>query len=315
MSSFNFVHSRHRQGFTLVELLVVIAIIGVLIALLLPAVQQAREAARRMDCTNKLKQIGLACHMHHDTYGVLPPGNVGVVSNTAADESIWAIYLLPFIEQKALYDSANFKAGFGGGNAANELVTGAKLEAYLCPSDTPVDNWLNFAAHRSYVANNGIGPGREGDASHANIRPRAEKGVMFCDSKLRLADLTDGTTNTAMMTEIINVPAAGTTGDQRGSNYSEGAYYHHNYTPGDSTPDQTRNGHCVSTTFAPCVGVFNGYWDRQLRTTARSNHPGGVNLLAGDGSVHFVGETIELNVWRSLGTPQAINGEVLFTGF
>ena len=129
-----------RSGFTLIELLVVIAIIAVLIALLLPAVQAAREAARRMQCTNNLKQIGLAMHGYHDQQGTLPPGIKGCCWGS------WLVYVLPFVEQQSLFNAWNsvgddrYDGSIQGGmfrydGVANITVVSTRINAYLCPSD------------------------------------------------------------------------------------------------------------------------------------------------------------------------------------
>src|SRR5437867_8683736 len=128
------------RGFTLVELLVVIAIIGVLVALLLPAVQAAREAARRQSCLNNLKQIALACHNYHDTWQKLPAGAEGGVSTNVDDGFGWGLAILPFIEQKALFEQIN-PNGQGGAlgayqRANNRPIPGGEtsLKVYRCPS-------------------------------------------------------------------------------------------------------------------------------------------------------------------------------------
>lgn len=147
---------RGKKGFTLVELLVVIAIIGILVSLLLPAVQAAREAARRMQCGNNLKQIGVAMHNYHDTYKTLPPGtiNPGIASNRPTMVAIrnnilnhtGHMLILPFMEQQPLHDAINFNIASGGFNRAGGTLTGgwpnpnqalmkAKIPSYLCPSD------------------------------------------------------------------------------------------------------------------------------------------------------------------------------------
>jgi len=144
---------KHRVGFTLVELLVVIAIIGILVALLLPAVQAAREAARRTQCTNNLKQLGLALHNYHDTYKSFPARGVFGAANTGppmrAYHHTWIEAILPFIEQQPLYDSVNHNAPVWG-----QPIVGTAVPAILCPSDSTAPDspaqskniaWTNYA--------------------------------------------------------------------------------------------------------------------------------------------------------------------------
>ena len=121
----------------------------------------------------------------------------------------------------------------------------------------------------------------------------------------------DGTTNTAMISEVRAVPGD----DFRGVlHYPEGPLYHHNYTPNSLVPDEIRTTMCVDTEQAPCVGTFTSWDTRVMIMTARSYHPGGVNVLMGDGSVHFINDSISLNLWQALSTPQQVTGEVLVTG-
>ena len=153
---------RRRRGFTLIELLVVIAIIAVLIALLLPAVQSAREAARRIQCTNNLKQIGLAMHNYHDTHGTLPPGCKGGQWGT------WLVFTLPYVEQQNLYNAWNFNGHtrvpalaslYSYQGAGNTTVTTTRVAAYYCPSDgnnSTLQGLSQFAiTSQNYVANFG----------------------------------------------------------------------------------------------------------------------------------------------------------------
>src|SRR5262245_14174517 len=158
---------RERPGFTLIELLVVIAIIGVLIALLLPAVQQAREAARRIQCTNNLKQIALASHNYHDANGVFPPVRKGCCWGT------WNIFLLPYIEQTAAFNAWNTAGNNVVGpdgthryfGVVNQTVANMNISAYLCPSDSGTNSANPIARtvagvqyicrFRNYVANMG----------------------------------------------------------------------------------------------------------------------------------------------------------------
>ena len=157
---------RHAKGFTLVELLVVIAIIGVLIALLLPAVQQAREAARRMQCSNNLKQIGLALHNYHETFESLPMGN-----SSYQDWGIsWMPALLPYVEQGALYDKFDFDtlgANYGYSNQCNNLGNDAKtlIDVFMCPS-SPLPKRVTSTCAGSMVASY---VGISGAANDANF--------------------------------------------------------------------------------------------------------------------------------------------------
>ena len=127
-----------RCGFTLVELLVVITIIGILIALLLPAVQSAREAARRMQCQNNLKQLALAVHGYHDVHGVLPASKIQYGANSGYDRLMaWTVAILPFVEQQALYDlwDSNVSQNAPGLNNGNRIVRSTHLPLHTCPTD------------------------------------------------------------------------------------------------------------------------------------------------------------------------------------
>ena len=292
------------RGFTLVELLVVIAIIGILIALLLPAVQAAREAARRSECTNNLKQIGLGLHMHHDQKKRFPPG--GVAAPQTVHDSTWITAILRYIEEVSLDDQIDWlNDSFGSGNHPVQRVT---LTLFQCPSDVnpkPCDTYGLSMARGNYVANNGIGPMAEWQG---NVKlTRDEGGVFYMNSDLAMADLIDGTTNTAMVSEIRVVRD---TTDGRGIlHYVENPIYHHNFTPNSLVPDEIRSAWCLTTPQAPCIGTFPAWNSRALIMTARSNHPGGVNLLLCDGRVTFVSETIDLAIWQALCTPKAAPGE------
>ncbi|MEX0792292.1 MAG: DUF1559 domain-containing protein [Pirellulaceae bacterium] len=215
-------HSLSRpqsRGFTLVELLVVIAIIGVLVALLLPAVQQAREAARRMQCKNNLKQIGLAMHNYHDTFLVFPPAALAIRNdgtNVLPSESNpgrtdmaggwgWGTFILPFIEQSALHEQLNPR----GNNfpAAPTPLTRTVIPGFQCPSEASPD--LHFAlamggdgtgdghARSSYVAVSGSGD----NADFANSSPMQSRGMFTYNSNVKMRDVLDGTSNTMMVAE------------------------------------------------------------------------------------------------------------------
>lgn len=318
-----------KHGFTLVELLVVITIIGILIALLLPAVQAAREAARRTQCANNLKQIGLAMHLHHDRQGRLPYGLLFKNSAAHLDESTWVFWILPYIEQQPLFDLADPNGEYGFGMAApdwggyNRNITMTALPNLACPSNPPLSPnaiWQASYARGTYAANNGFGPmadsrtpllARTSAGSDSNGNTNVF-GVFYLNSETRFADFKNGTSNTMMVAEIAAVNGE----DERGVMfYPEGAMYHYNYTPNSSTPDNIRTGMCVNDSNAPCTGTFPAANSRSVVMTSRSYHPGGVQVLLGDGSVHFVNNSVALKIWQAVGNPNPPTNNFLFTGF
>ena len=273
---------RFCRGFTLVELLVVITIIGILIALLLPAVQAAREAARRSQCVNNLKQIGLGLHLHAESKGFLPDGHywkAGSDGNTDGDEATWITYLLPYVEQSGLAAAIDLSKGFGCGD--NATVISTALPLFECPSADPVKfqrAWVSIPpgwARGSYAANNGIGPMRESTTDDLPLhRPavtvggtsfKNEGGVFYMNSQMPLANITDGLSNTAFVSEV----SGASPDDERGTlHYPEGPLYQHNYTPNSNTPDGLEDGCCVSVPNAPCTVAFASWNPRVLTITA-----------------------------------------------
>jgi len=300
-----------RHAFTLFELLVVIAIIGLLVALLLPAIQAAREAARRSQCLNNLRQIGVALHLHHDAKGRFPPGHYcdkAGCGNNGGSESTWVTWLLPFLEQEALWDRIDWQHGFGHSPLYNAEIHANTPPVMLCPSSAAgrPSAFLDAYTRGSYAANNGTGPMRESDIYHAPVQRPA--GVFYLNSWLNISRILDGTSNTAFVSELRLVDHSQ---DFRGVlHYPEGPLYHHNQTPNSLVPDQIRHAHCVNDPWAPCVGTFVAWIPRYMTMTARSYHPGGVNLLMGDGHVRFVSESVSLGVWQAAGTPVAAPNEM-----
>ena len=302
---------RRRSGFTLVELLVVIAIIGILVALLLPAVQAARAAAARSSCSNNLKQLGLGQHNFLSTYKRFTPGYqyagnyFGGGFNANSNEHTWVTVLLPYIEQDNLYKQINWNLNFGAQPNANEIISRTPLAMMTCPSDLEPDIALGSYMKGNYVANYGIGPWIN---NHTNPTPEnttTAPGPIGTNS--RNANIIDGLSNTAMMSEVIRTPG----NDFRGVlHYPEGPLYTHNRTPGDLTPDEIRSSLCNSQPYAPCTGAFPDWSTRRMIVTARSRHPGGVQMLLCDGSVRFVSKTISLAIWSALSTVSAQAGEV-----
>ena len=304
-----------RTGFTLVELLVVIAIIGILIALLLPAVQAAREAARRAQCSNNLKQIVLALHNYHDSHKSFPSGTIWAFGPYGPMGPTWIGMSLPYLEQKPLADMIDKRYGFGGAAGPNMEVARQGIPTFLCPSDqeqpnaNPMPDYPEGAyAKGNYAGNNGVGPQQHGPDPMCNACDEPRKaGIFMPNSKTSIATITDGTSNTAIVSELLKGPTGGWQGVMH---YWEGPMYQHDRTPNTSIPDEIRYGWCGTLrTFAPCIETYNYHEDAKLILSARSRHPGGVQVGLADGSVRFASDTIDLVTWQNLGTPD--DGHVL----
>jgi prepilin-type N-terminal cleavage/methylation domain-containing protein len=308
------------RGFTLVELLVVIAIIGILIALMLPAVQSAREAARRLQCQNHLKQLGVAVLNYESSHQILPPSATFPVLPPDVDTTTvhwrnWVIMILPFIEQEALHDSFNFSVPIS--DAANRQQRGTPLAAMLCPSDggskrEPFgssgegDNW----ARGNYGANGSLG------AYHTSWRPAAgptaprwndrwSRGVMGVNASVTMGDIKDGTSQTIMLEELRTGLAAA---DRRGVWALSG--------PGSSSvwmhgSDDAVGPNCcagASDNIAGCgdiiAAVGQDTLDRECMTCCngcsstqagpRSQHVEGIYVCMCDGSVRFISRFVEM---------------------
>ncbi|MFI4875300.1 MAG: DUF1559 domain-containing protein [Blastopirellula sp. JB062] len=319
-----------RHAFTLVELLVVIAIIGVLIALLLPAVQQAREAARRLQCQSHMKQFGLAMHNYHDTYRVLPPSyidnnpeqNSGIDTSENLNGLGWGTLLLPFVEQSALHDqigvetnnfTQNWLDSNGDGTAAvNDAIAAAKIAVPLfqCPTDTSdgINPKKSNFGTSNYLVNAGTGGGSPYGVSAEGVR----NGVFFASSKKRLADITDGTSNTIFISERTTEDDK--VGSCRGSNCLwEGGLWigPRKYSSVLSIASglqmvdvEFMGGGSTAYLINGSLSVTWGY-----AYNASSLHPGGVQIVLGDGSVRFLTEHVSLPTYRRLMLPQ--DGEVV----
>lgn len=298
---------RFRHGFTLVELLVVIAIIGVLVALLLPAVQQAREAARRMQCTNNLKQWALASHNFADiNKGFMPLGamnSLGTVENNQSYQRItWPVFLWPFIEQSALADQYDFTKPFY--QSPNIETHRVFVPGYYCPSDktnvTQDQNDTYWRVMGNYVTNMGNTHLHQNATDQANFTG-SPFGVRHM---YRFADLLDGTSNTVGFSEII-IASPGKLDDNRGDmlNDEGSPGFMSINTPNSSVPDQCRA--CTVRTTDPTTAEYRRMpcqvisSNQEYQIAARSNHPGGVVVSMMDGSVRFVPETVSQNVWTA----------------
>jgi prepilin-type N-terminal cleavage/methylation domain-containing protein len=188
-----------RKAFALIELLVVLAILAVLIALLVPAVQKVREAANRIKCTNNLKQLGLALHSYHDSHGALPPGVVADSSDLRNGRHSGLVFLLPHLEQQALYD--RYQLGLSWKDPANRTVAQTRVAGFLCPSgpnQVPQDGGLPGAA-TDYAFSKGAQAYLCGNGA-----VRLGAGLFDVNSARRLADIRDGTSQTFAMGEAVS---------------------------------------------------------------------------------------------------------------
>jgi prepilin-type N-terminal cleavage/methylation domain-containing protein len=336
-----------RTGFTLIELLVVIAIISVLIALLLPAVQAAREAARRIQCTNNLKQMGLGLHNYEGIAGAFPPSNIAGYFNGVYSYNGFSVHarILPFMEQGVAFNSINFF--FTHRTVQNSTVVGLALTCFLCPSDPNIGGLTAFPSgvnarvpcygfnEGDWFVWNALAPGG------TNNPPSKNRGVFGPNQSRRLAEFTDGTSQTVVATDVkalnpfcqvggqfsetdLNTPSA-----PLPSPYLDPLVVATEYTSvaacNDVPPGQ---GHTawvdgntqetgMTTAFPPNKAAINptSHADLDILTllisknqpvwgaiTARSYHPGGVDALLADGSVRFVKSTVDAATWRALGT-------------
>jgi prepilin-type N-terminal cleavage/methylation domain-containing protein/prepilin-type processing-associated H-X9-DG protein len=287
---------RRSFGFTLVELLVVVAIIGVLVALLLPAVQQARESARRMRCANNLKQMGLAVHNYVDTYKSIPIGHMyrgafdGNVNNAWGGTGFgWGTAILPYVEQIGLYRQFDQRLPVSNRNKSQNLTLAqTPLVIFTCPSDLKPKNWNDGAvtnsATSSYKACGSSYNGWTGDAIGASANRDRFNGLFDRDNRagsLRFAEITDGTSNQFMIAECRWKM------DNNGRN--RGRIF--------GSTDQPGWAQGASNAM-----MLNGRWqinwtapegNPQPHRTSGSNHPGGAQFVLADGSVRLISETIQ----------------------
>lgn len=324
---------RGPAGFTLVELLVVIAIIGILVALLLPAVQAAREAARRTDCTNRMKQLGIALLNYELTNKRLPKGSQGRDTSSATlaytgnspTRIAFALSLFPFLEEGAQFDQYDFTRNFMSAISDPDSPFTKPQPAFTCPSDEPQRTLLCDGGNaKDFKGNYGVnwGPGtyvcqlpggacNSPDAFAAygiEIRTRPwdfQFAPFHVDYGAKLAQVTDGTSKTFAMMEMVQIPESEGVCDRRGRIWNDdfGCYQiNTRWTPnGKGEKDQSA---CATTLEAfPCVNVGDtGGSPTNATLRSRSRHPGGVNAMRLDGSVSLVNDDIDIDTWQALST-------------
>ncbi len=307
-------HRRLPRAFTLVELLVVIAIIGILVGLLLPAVQAAREAARRMQCSNNVKQTSLACHNYESAFRTFPPG--GIVSYTPArlaamtaanfcttgsnrTQAPWTVLILPFLEETNLYNRFDFSRTFTGssnirGQLPNSELFFTVMSKYQCPSDP---DSTSTVYNGNYLGVQGGGPttgvGSAPCSTQGGTRVFFQNGMIYANSKVTHGSIPDGTTNTFLIGESRYMP---TPRMRNGGPHA-----------GWASSLKADNRFAVPLTFAGAVLQINA--QRRMgppdgfafvSRIFGSMHVGGCHFGLADGSVQFISESIDINTYRLL---------------
>lgn len=319
---------KRAGGFTLVELLVVIAIIGVLVAMLLPAVQSARESARRASCSNNLRQLGIAAQNFHSSQNAFPAGADSKASPDFPGNPWnfyrWSTfaYLAPYLEESNVVDALDLNVPlYGPGNAVtarNAYGVALRIGLFLCPSDDGHNISVQFGP-LNYAAC--TGSGINGGS------PIKADGICYTNSRTRMSQITDGASHTVLMSESILGPHNGSAvlkdpqfdykfalaapltdnicnltpqwniQDGRGFAWVNGEFrcglYNHYYTPNQNVPD------CLGTLIG---GTLETIYTAHGWRAARSMHSGGVNVLLVDGSVRFFEDRVDPPVWRALST-------------
>jgi prepilin-type N-terminal cleavage/methylation domain-containing protein len=313
---------KRRSGFTLVELLVVIAIIGILVALLLPAVQAAREAARRTQCLNNLKQLGLALHNYHDSRRSFP---AGASPNVTAYN--WRVAIWPFTEQQALYDQCDtswqgqgsFLAPYTAGTGKNIILQNIKVPSFNCPSSPcPLigkpgteQTWSGGNPQLAdYVGIGGAYPDPSGRSSTSNYDGGmySASGILNAGIYTGMQDILDGTSNVMMVGEnsTFTRQNANNTGpllDLRSNYYGAWGGFTFNTNPWGGAPDTWSTG-VVTIRYKPNLhGTPAGAvhtWEPNL--PLRSAHPGFTNMVLGDASTRGLADSVDFTVLQYLAT-------------
>jgi prepilin-type N-terminal cleavage/methylation domain-containing protein/prepilin-type processing-associated H-X9-DG protein len=313
------VSTRRREAFTLVELLVVIAIIGILVAMLLPAIQAAREAARRAGCQNNIRQWGLAMHNFHSARNKLPEGN------RVNPRRVWVVYTWPYVEDQTHYILFDQKVHFhqepNTYQKKTDGIYAKQVPIYYCPSDRPgalwqgddfwrsrgnwVINWGHLAMPSCGVPCPAYSPPDSTWSPSLGLAPFGFKDYVSRDQPRQASfkDFTDGTSHTMLMSEVI-MATPDEQFDIRGDMLNDDSpctMYMTINTPNSGTDVSPFQPPTPSAENPPYTNVGANYSHK----AARSRHPGGVNVVMADCSVRFVTDDVALSTWRALGT---ING-------
>jgi prepilin-type N-terminal cleavage/methylation domain-containing protein len=332
---------KKRTGFTLIELLVVIAIIAILVALLLPAVQQAREAARRSQCKNNLKQLGVALHNYLDTHSAMPPGaTIDLSVGSTGNNTSWGVHgrILPFISASNLANEIDLSQAWD----TQLAISGIKVGVFACPSDPKSDLARDPGSGRPILYPTTYGFNYGTWFVFNPVTGATGDGIFYPNSRTRDSSITDGMSNTLAAAEvkawtdytrnggpvstavpgsIADVEAAVASGVQyKGTGHTEwpDGRVHHTGVTVTLTPNSlvqySTGGNIVDADYNSWQEGRNGITGSPTYAaiTSRSHHSGSVNIFLADGSSRSVGDTVELSIWRALGT---VRGEELLGDF
>jgi prepilin-type N-terminal cleavage/methylation domain-containing protein/prepilin-type processing-associated H-X9-DG protein len=302
----------HRRGFTLVELLATIAIIGLLIGLLLPAVQSARESGRRTSCMNKIRQLSLACQQYNTQNGAFPPGGIVRLAATLTDQERcvlsdssgtaggppWTVPILPFLDGKSQYDSydlnGSFARSFGETGATNRPRQFTFNTSFVCPSDPNTTSGPHGGTN--YFACQGGGPAAL-KACEASGRDIFHNGIFHANSRITAGHIRDGLSNVILIGETRYAPLISLDANPPGIGWDSALRW---YQGGEFSMAlglcATNNG--INSEPRDAATLWYG---NHMVSTFGSRHPGGAAFTMADGSAHFFSDSIDLDLYRRLG--------------